>query len=93
MKIIAGEYLGTKAYIETRTPITYLDVHIKAGKRLNAEIPQSQNCFIYVWNGSGTLGSEGKKAKMGDVCNCMLLCLSYWLRRNILFSLHIFLLP
>lgn len=67
MKIIAGQYLGTKAYIETRTPITYLDVHIKAGKRLDAEIPQGQNCFIYVWNGSGHLGSEGKKAKMGDV--------------------------
>ena len=70
MKIIAGEYLGTKAYIETRTPMTYLDVHIKAGKKLDAEIPKDQNCFVYVWNGSGTLGAEAKQAKMGDVCVC-----------------------
>ena len=72
MKIIAGEYLGTKAYIETRIPITYLDIHIKAGKKFEAGIPQGHNCFIYVWNGSGILGSEGKQAKMGDVCNYLL---------------------
>ena len=68
MKIIAGEYLGTKAYIETRTPMTYLDIHIKSGKKFNVEIPKDQNCFVYVWNGSGALGAESQQAKMGDVC-------------------------
>ena len=67
IKVIAGECLGTKAYIETRTLITYLDVRIKSGKRFEAEIPDNQNCFIYVWRGSGILGMEGKQAKMGDV--------------------------
>lgn len=69
IKVIAGECLGTKAFIETHTPITYLDIQIRAGKSFEVEIPVDHNCFIYTWRGSGMLGSERQNAKLGDVCN------------------------
>ena len=67
IKVIAGECLGTNAYIETRTPMLFLDARIQPGKEFEANIPTDYNAFVYVWRGSGALGTEGKAAKMGDV--------------------------
>eukprot|EP00794_Sanderia_malayensis_P000128 gene128-739_t len=67
IKVIAGECLGTNAYIETRTPILFLDARISAGNEFDVSIPQDHNAFVYVWRGSGLLGAESKAAKLGDV--------------------------
>lgn len=67
IKVIAGEALGTKAVIETRSPMMYLDVHLKPGTVFTQTVPEEFDGFAYVWRGSGYLGSERTSAKMGQV--------------------------
>eukprot|EP00118_Oscarella_pearsei_P026110 m.309410 g.309410 ORF g.309410 m.309410 type:complete len:318 (+) comp46374_c0_seq1:149-1102(+) len=67
VKVIAGESLGTKATIETRIPILYLDVHLQPGSSFTQEIPANYRGFAYVWRGSGYLGKERQAAEMGQV--------------------------
>ena len=67
VKVIAGESLGTRAVIETRTPIMYLDIRLKPGTTFVQPVPPDYEGFAYVWRGSGYLGSERKFAKMGQV--------------------------
>lgn len=67
VKVIAGESLGTKAVIDTRTPIMYLDVHLQPGTTFTQPVPQSYNGFVYVWKGSGIIGGNKLKATMGQV--------------------------
>ena len=67
VKVIAGESLGKKAVIETRTPIMYLDIHLKPGTVFVQPVPEDYSGFAYVWRGSGYLGHERASAKMGRV--------------------------
>ena len=67
VKVIAGESLGKKAVIETRTPIMYLDIRLKPKTVLVQPVPKSYNGFAYVWRGCGYLGSERVAASMGQV--------------------------
>ena len=64
--VIAGETLGTKAYIETRSPITHLDVRLQKGGSFTHTIASSHNAFFYVYRGAGEFGGENKKAKEGQ---------------------------
>uniref|UniRef100_A0A1X7SPJ8 Pirin n=1 Tax=Amphimedon queenslandica TaxID=400682 RepID=A0A1X7SPJ8_AMPQE len=68
VKVIAGESLGTSANIETRTPIMYLDIHLKEGASFTQDVPKEYKGILYVWRGSGYLG-EGteKNVKMGQM--------------------------
>lgn len=66
VKVIAGESLGTKAVIETRTPIMYLDIRLKPGAVFSQAVPKDYEGFVYVWRGSGYLGSGRASAKMGQ---------------------------
>jgi hypothetical protein len=65
VKVIAGESLGTKAVIETRSPILYLDIHVSPGGSFTQKIPSDFNCFVYTWRGSGFIGDTA--VKMGQV--------------------------
>lgn len=67
VKVIAGESLGTKAVIETRTPIMYLDVRLTPGTVFVQPVPKEYEGFAYVWRGSGFIGDERKAASMGQV--------------------------
>ena len=67
VKVIAGESLGSKAVIETRTPIMYLDIHLKPGTIFVQPVPEQYEGFAYVWRGSGYLGKDRQHAKMGQV--------------------------
>ena len=67
VKVIAGESLGVKAVIETRTPIMFLDVRLQPGTVFIQPVPKQFEGFAYVWRGSGLLGSERKPASMGQV--------------------------
>src|SRR5437868_8058297 len=49
--VIAGESLGTRASIDTRTPIMYLHVRMSAGASFTQPIPESYNAFAFVING------------------------------------------
>ncbi|KAI9074709.1 hypothetical protein K1719_043363 [Acacia pycnantha] len=57
VRVIAGEALGTKSPIQTRTPTMYLDFSLKPGAHLQQPIPKSWNAFVYVLEGEGVFGN------------------------------------
>lgn len=67
VRVIAGESLGVKAVIETRTPIIYLHFKIKSGGRVEQEVPESYNAFSYVVNGEGLFGRDSETATRGKM--------------------------
>lgn len=58
VKVIAGESMGEKAVIETRTPITYLHFTMQPNSQIVQTIPQNYNAFAYVINGEGLFGDK-----------------------------------
>lgn len=67
VKVIAGESIGAKAVIDTRTPITYLDIHVQAGGTFVQDVPEEYNGFAYVWRGAGSFTEERISVEMGKV--------------------------
>lgn len=58
VKVIAGEALGAKSLIYTRTPTMYLDFTLDPGAKLRQPIPRSWNAFVYVLEGDGVFGNS-----------------------------------
>lgn len=70
VKVIAGEALGTKATIRTKTPITFLDVRLQPGHSLTQPVMPGHNGFVYVYKGAGSVGSTAlKESQMGILGN------------------------
>ena len=65
--VIAGEALGQKAVIETRTPIIYLHYRIKPGGSVIQQVPGDYSGFAYVIDGEGKFGAEGERAVDGQM--------------------------
>ncbi len=63
VRVIAGEALGAKAVIETRTPIQYLHYTIQAGGRTSQRVPRDYNAFAYVIDGAATFGADDRPAQ------------------------------
>ena len=66
VRVIAGESLGVKAVIETRTPIAYLHFTIQPGGRIVQNVDSTFNAFAYVIDGEGVFGSD-EVAKRGQM--------------------------
>lgn len=62
--VIAGESLGTRATIDTRTPIMYLHVRLAAGARFTQPVPENYNAFAFVIRGE--VASGGHSAREND---------------------------
>jgi quercetin 2,3-dioxygenase len=60
-KVIAGEALGNRAVIETRTPITYIHFTLQPGASVTQPVPIEYNAFVYVIGGQGLFGSDNQK--------------------------------
>ncbi|CAL5405432.1 unnamed protein product [Camellia sinensis] len=58
VRVIAGEALGAKSPIYTRTPTMYLDFTLNPGTHLEQPIPVSWNAFVYVLEGEGVFGNS-----------------------------------
>lgn len=56
--VIAGESLGTRASIDTRTPIMYLHVRLAPGASFTQPIPSNYNAFAFVISGEATFGDR-----------------------------------
>jgi quercetin 2,3-dioxygenase len=56
--VIAGESLGTRATIDTRTPIMYLHVRLAAGAKFTQAIPEDYNAFAFLIGGEATFGER-----------------------------------
>jgi redox-sensitive bicupin YhaK (pirin superfamily) len=78
VRVIAGESLGQKAVIKTRTPIYYLHFTIQPGGEIAQPIPAGYNAFVYLIAGEAKLGGtqkpvrEGQLAQFGDGDNIRL---------------------
>ncbi|WP_322054080.1 pirin family protein [Paraburkholderia bannensis] len=60
VKVIAGESLGAKAAIDTRTPILYLHFTLAPGARVEQPVPAAWNVFAYGISGTARYGAEGE---------------------------------
>src|SRR6266542_3779439 len=67
VSVIAGEDIGAKAVIETRTPIIYLHYRIKPGGFETQQVPRAFNAFAYVVEGDGLFGAEGERGADGQM--------------------------
>lgn len=58
VRVIAGEAMGIKSPVYTRTPTMYLDFSLKPGTtHLQQPIPETWNAFVYVLEGEGVFGN------------------------------------
>ncbi len=68
--VIAGEALGCSAVIETRTPIAYQHWRFDAGVSLDVPIPTDHTAYVYVFDGSLSVGGSvldaGQLAVLGQ---------------------------
>jgi len=67
VSVIAGEAMGEKAVIETRTPIIYLHYRLKPGGVVTQKVPHDYNAFAYIVNGSGLFGADGELGADGQM--------------------------
>jgi redox-sensitive bicupin YhaK (pirin superfamily) len=72
VRVIAGESLGQRAVIETRTPILYLHFTVQPGGTITQPVPTGFNALVYLISGEVQLGEkrrpvrEGQMARYGD---------------------------
>jgi redox-sensitive bicupin YhaK (pirin superfamily) len=68
--VIAGEALGAKAVIETRTPIGYLHWIFSPGASVDVPVPADHAVYVYVFEGAvrvaGREVKDGQLAILGD---------------------------
>src|SRR4029450_1052756 len=65
--VIAGEAMGRKAVIETRTPIIYLHYQLKPGGTATQQVCGNFNAFGYIVEGEGLFGIERERASDGQM--------------------------
>lgn len=59
VRVIAGEALGARSPVFTRTPTMYLDFTLAQGARLHQPVPYHWNAFVFVIDGEGVFGAGG----------------------------------
>jgi len=64
VKIIAGESMGVKSPVRTRTPVYYLDFVLDKGAKLKQEVPSGWNAFVYTLTGKGMYGPSGNQKEV-----------------------------
>jgi redox-sensitive bicupin YhaK (pirin superfamily) len=67
VRVLAGEALGAKAVIETRTPIIYLHFTLQPGATVVQPVPNQYNAFAYVLEGEGVFGADEEQAGSGKM--------------------------
>ena len=67
VSVIAGEAMGQKAVIETRTPIIYLHYRIEPGGAATQQVTTAYNAFAYVVEGEGLFGADDERAGDGQM--------------------------
>lgn len=65
VKVIAGEALGARSPLQTRTPALCLDVAMRPGARLRAPVPPGWSACSYVIDGEAVFGDEAAAAEIG----------------------------
>ncbi|KAL5542911.1 hypothetical protein UlMin_010621 [Ulmus minor] len=58
VRVIAGESMGVRSPVYTRTPTMYLDFVMSPRAEMHQPIPESWNAFVYIMEGDIVIGSE-----------------------------------
>ncbi|XP_041010425.1 pirin-like protein [Juglans microcarpa x Juglans regia] len=58
VRVIAGESMGVRSSVHTRTPTIFLDFTLKPRAQVHQSIPASWNSFVYIIEGEGVFGSS-----------------------------------
>ena len=66
VRLLAGEALGGKAVIETRTPVLLHDWTLSPGAQLEVPVPADFQVFGYVFGGAVRAGPEGREIRDGQ---------------------------
>jgi redox-sensitive bicupin YhaK (pirin superfamily) len=70
VKVVAGEALGVRAAIETRTPISYLHWTLSPNAKVDVPLPKDHAAYVYVFRGAATVSGkdvrEGELAMLGN---------------------------
>jgi len=66
VRVIAGEALGARAVIDTRTPIAYLHVTLNPGGRFVQPLPRAYGAFAYVFAGRARVGEPAREIHDGQ---------------------------
>jgi len=56
--VIAGESLGVKSPVRTRTPTYFLDLQLAPGASLEQELPDEWTTFVYTLEGNVKFGER-----------------------------------
>jgi len=67
VRVIAGEALGVKAVIDTRTPILYQDWTLRPGASVDTEVPEGFTGLVYVFGGAAAVGPTGQPLSDGQM--------------------------
>lgn len=66
-RVLAGEAMGVRAAIDTRTPILYVHYKLKPLARVEQTVPADWNSFAYVVDGRGRFGPDARPAGSGEL--------------------------
>jgi quercetin 2,3-dioxygenase len=55
VRILLGDYDGTKGAVQPVTPVTLLDTHVASSGTISLDVPEGQNVWIFVIKGEGVL--------------------------------------
>jgi hypothetical protein len=67
VRVIAGEALGVRAVIDTRTPIVYQDWSLKAGGVVEQPLTEGHEAIVYVFEGKAEVGSDSRLLSDGQL--------------------------
>jgi hypothetical protein len=67
VRVIAGEALGVRAVIDTRTPIVFQDWTLRPGALVEQPVGDGHNALVYVFEGSAEVGVEGRRLSDGEL--------------------------
>ena len=67
VRVLAGEALGARAVIDTRTRIVYLHYALQPGARTVQPVPAALTALAYVFGGAGRFGKEEREARDGQL--------------------------
>jgi redox-sensitive bicupin YhaK (pirin superfamily) len=67
VRVVAGEALGARAVIETRTPILYQDWTLQPGASVEQPLPEGYNACAYVFQGEALIGAQAQAVRDGQL--------------------------
>jgi len=67
VRVIAGEALGARAVIDTRTAIVYQDWTLQPGADVIQPLESGHNAIVYVFDGSIRVGEEARPVSDGEL--------------------------